>query len=223
MLEIHHLENSQSIRILWLLEELDASYKLIHYRRDVNTSLAPETFKKLHIIGTSPCVSDGVLVLPETNAIMDYVMDKFGDQGLRPSVEHPQRNQYLYWFHAAQGSLMPLLTDALIFKRMISKVPFIVRPLIRVVVSKVENAYLKPRLERMMQHIEKTLQEHTWFAGEQFTAADIVMGYCMDVAAVRVGMGDGYPNAQRFLRQMRARPSFQRALAKNGEFRPLAE
>ncbi|WDE07415.1 glutathione S-transferase [Thalassomonas viridans] len=223
MLTLHHLENSQSIRVLWLLEELGAEYKILHFKRDAATSLAPEDFKKLHITGTSPCISDGELVLPETNAILDYIMDKYGDKGLRPAAGDPDRAQYLYWFHAAQGSFMPLLLDALIFKRMSAKTPFFIRPVIRFVVNKVRENYLVPRLERLLSHIETTLAANTWFAGDKFTAADIVMGYCMDVAAVRVGMDDSYPNAQRFLRQMRQRPGFIAAMKKNGDFKPFAE
>ena len=223
MLVVHHLENSQSIRILWLLEELGADYKIQHYKRDEETSLAPESFKRLHIIGTSPCITDGELVLPETNAIMDHIMDKFGDNGLRPKVGDKQRSQYLYWMHASQGSFMPLLLDSLIFKRMVSKVPFFLKPIMKFVTGKVKAAYLQPRLERMLTHIESELEKGQWFAGEQFTAADIVMGYCMDVASVRVGMDKRYPNAQAFLTRMRERPAFKRAMAKNGDFKPFSE
>ena len=223
MLTLHHLENSQSIRVLWLLEELNAEYEIIHYKRDTETSLAPEEYKKLHIMGTSPCITDDQMVLPETNAILDYIMDKFGDHRLRPDEKAPQRADYLYWFHSAQGSFMPLLLDSLIFKRMVRKVPFIIRPIIRFVVDKVKTNYLDARLEKVLTHVEKTLGSSTWFAGEQFTAADIVMGYCMDVAAVRVGMDCRYPNAHRFIKQMRSRPAFKRAMQKNGPFEPFAE
>ena len=227
MLTLHHLENSQSLRILWLLEELQADYKIQCYRRDSHTSLAPSAFKKLHPIGTSPCISDDELVLPETNAIMDHLLDKY-DTGtttssLRPNADDPRRSQYLYWFHAAQGSFMPLLLDALIFKRMVSKVPFFLRPVIGVVVNKVKAAYLTPRLNKLLAHIEHTLSQSKWFAGDDFSAADIVMGYCMEVADVRVGMNHQYPNAQRFLQQMRARPAYQSAIKKGGAFQPLAE
>ena len=223
MLTVHHLENSQSIRVLWLLEELSANYKIQHYQRDNKTSLAPSEFKSLHLVGTSPCITDQDLTLPETNAILDYLMDKFGDQGLRPQKEDVNRAQYLYWFHAAQGSFMPLLLDALIFKRMVNKVPFIIRPVIKFVVDKVRENYLHARLNKFLKHIEDSLAENTWFAGEQFTAADIVMGYCMDVAAVRVAMDERFPNCLRFLKQMRARPAFQQAMEKNGDFTPFAE
>lgn len=223
MLTVHHLENSQSIRILWLLEELDAEYEIQHYKRDSQTSLAPKEFKKLHLVGTSPCITEGELVLPETNAIMDYILDKHDQSVLRPSVNSPQRTAYLYWLHAAQGSFMPLLLEALIFKRMVSKVPFVIRPLVAFVVNKVKEGYLTPRLTTFLTQIEQTLAKQTWFSGEAFTAADIVMGYCMEVAAVRVGMDERFPNAQRFLKQMHDRPAFKRAMERNGPFTPFAE
>jgi len=223
MVVVHHLENSQSIRVLWLLEELGVDYQIKHYKRNVKTSLAPANFKSLHIIGTSPCITDGELVLPETNAILDHIMDKYVDNQLRPTAESAQRVRYLYWFHAAQGSFMPLLLDALIFKRMVSKSPFFLKPIMKFVVGKVEQAYLKPRLTNMLSHIESELSKSTWFSGNQFTAADIVMGYCMDVAAVRVGMDDKYPYAQSFLKRMRERPAFKQAMKKNGDFKPFSE
>ncbi|WP_281558193.1 glutathione S-transferase [Thalassomonas sp. RHCl1] len=223
MIVVHHLENSQSIRVLWLLEELGMDYKVQYYKRDAETSLAPIEFKGLHIVGTAPCITDGELVLPETNAILDYIIDKSGGSQLRPKPGSEQRVRYLYWLHAAQGSFMPLLLDALIFKRMINKVPFFLKPIMKFVVGKVEVAYLKPRLKNMLTHIENELGKSTWFSGSEFTAADIVMGYCMDVAAVRVGMDDSYPNAQAFLKRMRERPAFKRAMKENGDFKPFSE
>ena len=222
MITLHHLENSQSIRILWLLEELGADYRIQHYQRDDDTSLAPADFKQLHIIGTSPTISDGDLVLPESNAIIDYLMDKYGDGGLRPAPGDPARAHYLYWFHAAQGSLMPLLTSKLVFNRLTTRVPFILKPIMKTVIGKANAVFLQPRIDKFLQHIDCTLAQSTWFAGEQFSAADIVMGYCLDVAAVRVGMDSRYPHALAFLQRMRQRPAFRRAMDKNGDFKPLA-
>ena len=223
MLTVHHLENSQSIRILWLLEEVDAAYTIQHYKRDDSTSLAPAEFKKLHLVGTSPTITDGDLVLPETNAIMDYIMDTHGDAGLRPGVGHSQRTQYLFWLHFAQGSIMPMLTSKLMFNRFTTKVPFILKPIMKAVIGKANTVFLQPRIDKALQLMEQTLGQNTWFSGEQFTAADIVMGYCLQVAEVRAGMDKSYPNCHRFLQQMYSRPAYQRALEKNGDFRPLAD
>ncbi|EEA92586.1 glutathione S-transferase family protein [Pseudovibrio sp. JE062] len=222
MITVHNLENSQSIRILWLLEELGVPYEIKQYKRDATTDLAPADYKKLHRIGTSPTISDGDVVLPETNAIVDYILDKHPNAVLRPEPGSAQRARYLFWFHATQGSFMPLLLDSLIFKRMVSKVPFFLRPIMSTVVGKVRGVYLTPRITRMLSYIEEELGRSTWLAGENLTAADIVMGYCLEVAEVRVGFGGEYPKIAAYLKRMRSRPAYKTALAKNGDFRPFA-
>lgn len=221
MLTVHHLENSQSIRILWLLEELGATYELRHYTRR-SDSLAPEDYKALHPIGTSPTISDGDVVLPETNAIIDHILDQHPQSPLRPAPGSPQRTRYLYWLHATQASFMPLLLDALIFKRMVSKAPFFMRPPIKLIVGKVREVYLQARLTRHLDFMEAELTRSTWLSGEDLTAADIVMGYCLEVAEVRTGIPDRYSKIHDFLARMRARPAYRAALKKNGDFRPLA-
>lgn len=223
MITVHHLENSQSIRILWLLEELGVDYELKHYKRVGPQTLAPEEYKNLHQIGTSPTVTDGELVLPETGAIMDYILDKYPSATLRPEPNSSQRVRYLYWMHATQASFMPLMLDALIFKRMISKAPFFLRPVMSFVVNKVRDGYLWVRYRRHLGYIEQELSRSTWLSGEELTAADIVMGYCLEVAEVRGGIGKEYPNVQEFLKRIRKRSAYQRAVEKGGEFTPLAE
>jgi len=223
MITVHNLENSQSIRILWLLEELGADYHIQQYSRDSSSDMAPSEFKKLHIIGTAPAISDGELTLPETNAIVDYILDKHPNSTLRPEPGTPQRTRFLYWLHATQGSLMPLMLEALIFKRMISKAPFLFRPILRMVVNAVRDNYLWPRYERLLKHMETELSTSTWLSGEELTAADIVMGYCLEVAEVRTGISKDYPHIHGFLKRMRSRPAYQRALQKNGAFTPFAE
>ncbi len=222
MITVHHLENSQSIRILWLLEELGMDYNIKHYERNKRTSLASPEFKKLHPVGTSPIITDGELVLPETNAIIQYILDRVGDHGLVPEVGSPERISYLYWLHAAQGSIVPLMYMQLVIGRLAVRVPFFLKPMMRKVVAKTNQSFLNPKLNNFLSLIEQHLSQHTWFAGETFTVADIVMGYCMEVAVVRSGMDSRYPNAQRFLTQMRERPAYKMALEKNGVFEPLA-
>ncbi|WP_299974676.1 glutathione S-transferase [uncultured Pseudoteredinibacter sp.] len=223
MITVHHLENSQSIRILWLLEELGVDYHLEHYKRVGPQTLAPDEYRKLHTIGTSPTISDGDVVLPETGAIMDYILDKHPCGKLRPETDSPQRTRYLYWMHASQASFMPLLLEALIFKRMESKAPFIIRPIISLVVNKVRENYLWQRYNRHMDFMEAELSRSTWLSGEELTAADIVMGYCLQVAEVRTGIDEKYSHIHGFLKRMRERPAYKRAMEKNGPFNPLAE
>lgn len=223
MLTLHHLENSQSIRILWLLEELEAKYEIKHYKRSGPQTLAPEEFKNLHVIGTSPIISDGELVLPETGAIIDYILDKYPNNQLRPSASSPLRTRYLYWNHATQASFMPLLLEALIFKRMVSKSPFFIRPLVSLLVNKVRDNYLWVRYRRHLSFLEQELTHSQWLAGDTLTSADIVMGYCLEVAQVRTGIGQQYPNIEAYINRFRARPAYQAALKKGGNFKPLAK
>lgn len=223
MITVHNLENSQSIRILWLLEELGVDYNIEQYSRTPGQGIAPAQYKKLHTIGTSPIISDADLVLPETNAIMDYILDKHPNPDLRPEPGSPQRARYLYWFHATQGSLMPMLLDSLILKRMSTLPPFPIKSIVKLVTNKANKGFVQPRLERIFTFMEQELSQSTWLSGEEFTAADIVMGYCLEVAEVRIGFDHNYPHIADFLKRMRQRPAYQRALEKNGPFSPIAE
>ena len=218
MITLHHLEKSQSIRILWLLEELGVPYEVKLYDRDPKTRLAPAEYKAVSPLGTAPCISEGDVTLAETNAIVDYILDKHDDGRLRPAPGTPNRADYLFWFHASQGSLQPLLTNKFVMMAMTARAPFFLKPAAKMLVGGLDKAFFGPRLSAFMTEIEKALGKHTWFAGDTLTAADIVMGYSMELAAHRAGMDAGnYPTAHRFLQQMRAYPSYQRALEKDGK------
>lgn len=221
MLTLHHLENSQSIRILWLLEELGIPYEMKMYDRDKKSGLAPDDYKKVSPLGTAPVITDGDLVLAETNAIIDYILDTYGDGKLRPVVGTSEHVPYLFWYHASQGSFQPLLTTTFVLNVMVSRAPFFVRPIIGGAVETLNKAFFQPRLTSLLGEIEKQLSKTTWFAGEELTAADIVMGYSMEVAALRAGMEKNYPNAKRFLDAMHARPAYKRAVEKDGKYNPL--
>lgn len=224
MIIVHHLENSQSIRILWLLEELGVDYKIQHYSRRLDNSLAPAEFKKLHPMGTSPLISDGDLKLPESNAIIDYLLTKYGNGRLVPTPGTPEHTRYLFWFHAAQGSFQPMLMFKLMVGRIAVNSPLLLRPILGPVAKKMTQMALTPRIKSILTLIERDLANSPWFAGDEMTAADIVMGYCMEVAEVRVAMSpEEYPNAHKFLKRMRSRPQYKTALKKNGPFKPLAQ
>ncbi|WP_169545709.1 glutathione S-transferase family protein [Sneathiella aquimaris] len=223
MLSVHHLENSQSIRVVWLLEELGVEYRLKTYKRCGPHDLAPEDYKQLHPLGTSPTISDGDLVLAETNAIIDYILDKYPESSLRPKASATDRADYLFWLHSAQGTLTPLLIDLLIFKRVITGVPFFIRPIAKMIAGQVKASFIEPRLYRILGYMEKTLEKRTWLAGNQFTAADIVMGYCLEVAEVRVGFENRFPHIADFLTRIRERPAYKVAISKTGKFTPLLD
>lgn len=217
MITLHHLEKSQSIRILWLLEELGVPYEVQLYDRDRQTKLAPASYKAVSPLGTAPVITDGEVTLAETNAIADYILDKHDDGRLRPAPGTPDRVRYLFWFHTAQGSFQPLLTNKFVMMAMSSRSPLMLRPVANRLVKGLDKAFFGPRLTTMLEEIDKALGETKWFAGDTLTAADIVMSFSMEVAGARAGMDERYPHARRFLTQMHETPSYQRALEKDGK------
>ncbi|KZL05473.1 Glutathione S-transferase GST-6.0 [Pseudovibrio axinellae] len=221
MITVHNLENSQSFRVIWLLEELGVPYEIRQYKRDPETGLAPVDYRGLHPIGTSPTISDGELVLAETNAIIDYILDKHPSATMRPEAGTPERVRYLFWFHAVPGSFTPLLTDSLIFNMMDSKSPFFIRPLVSLITGKVRASFLEPRLERLFAYIEEELGHSEWIAGSNLTAADTLLGHALILSEVRIGFGDRFPRIKAYLKRVRERPAFLSALERSGGFTPF--
>ena len=212
MITVHHLENSQSFRILWLLEELEAEYSIEPYLRDKATSLAPTTFKRLHPAGTSPAISDGELFLPETNAIVDYILDKYPASPLRPTPDSPERVKYLYWFHTAQGSFMPMLLMGYVLNKMAESAPLVARTVLKIAAGKASSMLITPRLKGLFDTMETDLKLHDWLAGDYLTAADIVMSYCLTAAEGRLPLLSSYPKVKGLLERIKERPAYQRAL-----------
>jgi glutathione S-transferase len=218
MITLHHLEKSQSIRILWLLEELGAPYEVKLYDRDPVSRLAPAEYKAVSPLGTAPVITDGDVTLAETNAIVDYILDRHDDGRLRPKPGTPERAKYLFWFHTAQGSLQPLLTNKFVMMALTTRSPFLMRPVAKALVGALDKGFFGPRLAALFREIEKALGESKWFAGDSLTAADMVMGYSMELCVHRGGMDEAsHPNAFRFLKQMREYPSYVRAMEKDGK------
>jgi glutathione S-transferase len=218
LITLHHLEKSQSIRILWLLEELGVAYEVKLHDREPNTRLAPAAYKAISPLGTAPVITDGAVTLAETNAIIDYILDGHPGSSLRPKPGDTNRATYLFWFHTSQGSLQPLLTNKFVLGALTTRAPMLVRPVAKSLVGAVNTAFFDPRLHALLKEIERALGKSKWFAGDNLTAADIVMGYSMELAAHRAGMDDArFPNAHRFLKQMREYPSYIRAMEKDGK------
>lgn len=219
MLTVHHLENSRSQRILWLLEELDVTYEIKRYERDKVTSLAPAELLAVHPLGKSPLITDNGQTIAESGAIIEYVLDHYGDGRLRPPANTADYEQYRYWLHFAEGSIMPLMVMALIFNRMeTAKMPFFVRPVAKGLASKVRESYIDPNTSRMLDFMEATLAKQAWFAGSEMTAADVQMSFPLEAAATRQRLGKDYPNLQRFVETVHARPAYQSALEKGGPY-----
>jgi len=218
MLIVHHLENSRSQRILWLLEELGLEYQIKHYKRDPETNLAPPELRQVHPLGKAPVLTDGDVTVAESAAIIEYIADTYGDSKMRPADGTPERRSYIYWLHYAEGSLLPLLLLSLVMTRVESKSPMLIRPIARKMFDGVRSAYLDPNLERHLTFINDTLGASPWFCGEQLTAADCQMSYALDGAEVRTDLRANYANIANYLDRIRARPAYQAAIAKGGPY-----
>ncbi len=218
MLTVHHLENSRSQRILWLLEELGVDYDIKRYGRDKETSLAPPELEDVHPLGKAPVIEDDGQVVAESGAIVEYLVGKYDDGTLLPEQGTPERLAYTYWLHYAESSLMPLLLMSLIVSRIETGAPLLVRPIARKIAEAVRGGYLDPNLERHLGFMESTLQQSTWFCGERMTAADCQMSFAIEAAEVRTDLRSEYPHLADFLDRIRARPAYKAALDRGGHY-----
>ena len=224
MLTVHHLENSRSQRVLWLLEELGLPYEIEKYQRDPKTMLAPPALAKVHPLGKSPVVTDGALTLAESGAIVEYLVERYGQGGLIPPAGSPERLRYTYWLHFAEGTAMPPLLLKLIFDRVAtSPMPFFVRPIARGIADKVQAMLVAPNLRRHHDFMESELERSEWFAGDAFSAADIQMSFPIEAAAQRAGLDARWPRLMAYLQRIRARPAWRRALERGGAYSFAAE
>ena len=202
MLTVHHLATSQSDRIVWLCEELEIGYHLVRYDRDPVTRLAPAEYRALHPIGTAPVIADGDLVLGESAAIVDYLIQRYGNGRLAVAPTDPEFPAYLFWFHFANGSLMPAAMMGMVAGMMASQSPTVAKS-------------LRGRLDWGWAMVEARLGQASYLAGKSFSAADIMTLFpltTMRLFAPR-DLSD-YPNIRAYLQTIGARPAFQRAMAK---------
>jgi glutathione S-transferase len=219
MITVHHLDNSRSQRVLWLLEELGLDYDIVRYRRDPETLLAPPALRAIHPLGKSPVVVDGGDVLVESGAIIEALVDRH-DAGnlLAPAPGSPERRRWRYWLHYAEGSAMPPLLLALVFSRIgKAPMPFFARPVARGIVDKAMAGFVRPQLELHADYLEAELAKTGWFAGAAFSAADVQMSFPVEALAARLGI-DRHPRLQDWLQRIHARPAWQRALARGGPY-----
>ena len=225
MITVHHLENSRSQRVLWLLEELGLQYEVVQYRRDPATMLAPPELRQVHPLGKSPVLEEDGLVLAESGAIIEYLAEKH-DQAHRLSppsghADDPERLRYRQWLHYAEGSMMPPLLLSLVFSRIRqARMPLFAKPIARGIADKTLKAFVRPQIKLHMDYIEVELGKYPWFAGDRFSAADIQMSFPVEAATARSG-ATGYQNLQRFLQRIRERPGYQRAMERGGALEPL--
>ena len=216
MLTVHHLETSRSHRVLWQLEELGLEYEVRRYARDPKTLLAPPELRAVHPLGKSPVITDGERTIAESGAILEYLIERHGQGRLVPPAGSPERLRWTYWMHYAEGSAMPPLLLKLVFGRLPKATPALLRPLVRAISRKAQASFIDPQLRTHIDYWERSLGESRWFAGDEFSAADIQMSYPVEAAAARVGFGPARPRLAAFLAEIRARPAYQRAEARGG-------
>lgn len=217
MITLHHLDNSRSQRVLWLLEELALPYEIQFYKRDPQTMLAPKALLDVHPLGKSPVITDDKIVLAESGAIIEYLVEKYASETLRPK-SFADRLKYSYWLHYAEGSLMPPLLMKLIFARLSQKpMPFFMRPIGALIGEAVLKSYIHPEIKRHLVFIEGELNKSEYFAGSAFSAADIQMSFPLEAASSRIGF-EKYPKLKSFLARIHERPAYKRALEKGGPF-----
>jgi glutathione S-transferase len=219
MLIVHHLNNSRSQRVLWLLEELGLDYEVKRYDRDPATMLAPPELRAVHPLGKSPVVVDGDNVLAESGAILEYLVETHGQGRLAPAADTPERLRYGYWMHYAEGSAMPPLLLKLVFDRVgTARMPFFVKPVARAITAKARDSFIQPQIDLHLDFMEGELGRSLWFAGDQFTAADIQMSFPLEAAHARGGLDVLRPRLMEYLARIHARPAYQRALARGGPY-----
>jgi glutathione S-transferase len=220
MITVHHLNNSRSQRVLWLLEELELPYEIVKYERDPKTMLAPESLRAVHPLGKSPVITDGDATLAESGAILEYLVETYGKGSIAPAPGTPAHRLYRYFLHYAEGSLMPLLVMKLVFNKVKTDAPFLIRPIASMIAGMVSSRFLDPNLATHLAFLAEHLGKHAWFAGDAFTAADVQMSSPVESAVARAGGGIS-PRLTEWLARIQARPAYRRAIERGGEHRVL--
>ncbi|USU05776.1 glutathione S-transferase [Sphingomonadaceae bacterium OTU29THOMA1] len=208
MIIVHHLENSRSQRVLWLLEELGLDYQIKRYERDRKTMLAPPELKRIHPLGKSPVIedldADGGRVVAETGAIVEYLVEK-ADGKLGTPAHRDAALRYRFWLHYAEGSMMP----PLLLKLVLGRIPLMGKPAIK---------RIQPMIDVHLDYVESELAQRPWFAGSEMTAADVMMSFPIEAARSRAGLDNSRPATIAWLDKVHARPAYQAALAKGGPY-----
>lgn len=221
---VHHLNNSRSQRILWLLEELGLPYEIVKYQRNAQTMLAPPELRRVHPLGKSPVVTVDGLTLAESGAIIETLVERYGNGRLAPPPGTPEAVRCRYWLHYAEGSAMPPLLLKLVFDRVArAPMPFFARPIARGIVDKAMSRFIAPQIKLHLDYMEGELSRHDWFAGGSFSAADVQMSFPLEAAQARGGLTAAtHPRLTDWLSRIGARPAYQRAVQRGGEDSPLS-
>jgi len=219
MIVVHHLNNSRSQRIVWLLEELGLEYEIRKYQRDPITMLAPPELRAIHPLGKSPAITEDGITVAESGAIIEYLLERHGNGRFIPAPGSADKLRYTYWLHYAEGSAMTPLLMALVFDRVAtSPMPFFAKPIARAIAQNVKRSYIAPQIVQHLNYLEAELGKSNWFAGADFSGADIQLSFVLEAAASRGGLGEQYPHLSAFLARIHARPAYQRALVRGGTY-----
>lgn len=217
---VHHLEQSRSNRVLWFLEELDLPYTIRRYERDPKTFRAPDSLRRVHPLGKSPVVEIDGIVVAESGAILEHLIEALGADHLRPS-EPAALRRYRFYLHYAEGTLMPpLLVKLILGKIRTAPVPFFLKPVTRGIAHKIDASYSGPEITSHLRFLEQDLGERPWLTGDELSAADIQMSYPLEALLTRASTDHAAPRLAALLDRMRARPAFQRAIDKGGPVMP---
>ena len=225
MITVHHLNNSRSQRILWMLEELNLEYEIIRYERDVKTMQGPASLREVHPLGKSPAITDDgsgeQILIVESGAIIEYLMQTYGKNSslITPKTGSQEERDYRYWLHFSEGSLMPPLLLRLIFHRVKkTPVPFLVKPITKAIANKVLSEFVNPNIQCLLDFIEASLEGKQWFLGDQLSGADIQMSYPLEASVARGLIDDHYPDIQSYVERIHQQPAYQAALLKGGKY-----
>lgn len=219
MIVVHHLENSRSQRVLWLLEELGVPYEVKRYERDKKTNLAPPELARIHPLGKSPIIDDGGRILAETGAILEHIADTRGGGRLTPPRDSAEFLKCRYWMHAAEGSYMPPLVLALLLNRMeTAPMPFFARPVARRLTKAVRDGYLDHTTKALFDYLDAELGRSDYLTGADLTVADIMMSFPCEAALQRLDAAKKSRNIKSYVDRLHMRPAFVRALKKGGPY-----
>ncbi|MFN7128520.1 MAG: glutathione S-transferase family protein [Brevundimonas sp.] len=218
MIKVHHLNDSRSQRVLWLLEELGLDYEVVRYERDPNSRLAPPALLAIHPLGKSPVIEDGAVKVAETGAVVEYLLETYGAGRLRPAAGTEDGRRFTYWLHYAEGSAMPPLLLKLVFSLLPQRAPGLLKPLVKGIAAKALTGFVDPQLRTHVGFWEDELGRSEWFAGDQFTAADIMMSFPVEAGADRAFDPAAKPRLKAFLDKIHARPAYRRALERGGAY-----
>ena len=222
MIIVHHLNNSRSQRMLWLLEELGLPYEVKRYERDAKSMLAPPELRAIHPLGKSPIIEDTQggerVLIAETGAIVEYLLALKPETPLKPAPGTARGRACTYWLHYAEGSAMTPLLLKLVFGQLPKRAPGLIKPIINAFAAKAQASFIDPQIAAHTAYWEAELTKAPWFAGEAFSAADIMMSFPLEAASSRAPFGPDKPHLTAFLKTIHARPAYQRALERGGPY-----